>query len=267
MLDLKPEPESGTSRGFEDKVVLVTGGASGIGLAAAEQFTQRGAAVVLAGRGLDRGRAAVARLVGLGGEAAFVRTDVRDEEQVQNLVAETLDTFGRLDVVVNSAGVINRILLTELEQADWDAVVDTNLRGVYLVCKHSLPPMITQGQGAVVNVASYLGTFGARHTSPAYNASKAGVVALTRSLALQVGKDGVRVNAVCPGFVITPLNEKIILDAPDPAAKEREMAAAYPLGRLGRPDDVASAIVFLAGEGAAWITGASLLVDGGLTAR
>lgn len=267
MLDLNSEPEGATSRGFEGKVVLITGGASGIGLAAAEQFTRRGAAVVLAGRGIDRGRAAVARLTGLGGEAAFVRTDVRDEEQVQNLVAETLDTFGRLDVVVNSAGVINRILLTDLEQADWDAVVDTNLRGVYLVCKHSLPPMIAQGRGAVVNVASYLGTFGARHTSPAYNASKAGVVALTRSLALLVGPKGVRVNAVCPAFVITPLNEHIIRDAPDPAAKEAEMARPYPLGRLGRPGDVAAAILFLASEEAGWITGTSLLVDGGLTAR
>jgi NAD(P)-dependent dehydrogenase (short-subunit alcohol dehydrogenase family) len=254
-------------RDFENKVVMITGGTSGIGLAAAEQFARRGAAVILAGRGIERGRSAVARLADLGGEVAFVRTDVRDEDQVQNLVAEALNAFGRLDVVVNSAGVINRILLTDLAQADWDAVVDTNLRGVFLVCKHSLSPMIEQGRGAVVNVASYLGAFGARHTSPAYNASKAGVVALTRSLALQVGRDGVRVNAVCPGFVITPLNEHIILDAPDPEAKEREMATPYPLGRLGRPADVASAILFLAGEGAAWITGASLLVDGGLTAR
>jgi 3-oxoacyl-[acyl-carrier protein] reductase len=172
-----------------------------------------------------------------------------------------------LDVLVNSAGVINRILLTELEQPDWDVVIDTNLRGVYLVCKHALPPMIARGRGAVVNVASYLGAFGARHTSPAYNASKAGVVALTRSLALQVGPQGVRVNAVCPAFTITPLNEHIIRCAPDPKAKEQEMAKPYPLGRLGRPRDVAAAILFLASDEAGWITGASLLVDGGLTAR
>ncbi len=252
---------------FGGKGVLVTGGTSGIGLAAAELFVQQGAAVMVAGRSPNKGEAAVERLVDTGGQAAFVCTDVRDEAQVASLVTATLDAFGRLDVVVNSAGVINRILLTELEPSDWDVIVDTNLKGTYLVCKHALRPLIEQGRGAVVNVASYLGAFGARETTPAYNASKAGVVALTRSLALQVGPRGVRVNAVCPGFVITPLNEHIIHDAPDPVEKEKEMAHPYPLGRLGRPGDVAAAILFLASDEAAWITGASLLVDGGLTAR
>jgi len=191
---------------FRDRTVLIVGGTSGIGLAAAELFTRHGAALMVAGRSADRGEAAVTRLAELGGEAAFVRADVRDEDQVRNVVAETLAAFGRLDVVVNSAGVINRILLTELEQAGWDEILDINLKGVYLVCKHALPPLIAQGRGAVVNVASYLGAFGARPTTPAYNASKAGVVALTRSLAMQVGPQGVRVNAVCPGFVVTPLN-------------------------------------------------------------
>lgn len=251
---------------FNGKTVLITGGTSGIGLAAAEQFVRRGGAVVVAGRGTDKGEAAVRRLVGLGGRAAFVRTDVRDEAQVENLVAETLTTFGRLDVLVTSAGVIKRTHLTDLDQAEWDAILDTNLRGVYLTCKHALPPMIGLGGGAVVNVASYLGAFGARATTPAYNASKAGVVALTRSLALQVGRKGVRVNAICPAFIVTPLNEHIILDAADPAEKERQMAAPYPMGRLGRPEDVAAAILFLASDEAGWITGASLLVDGGLTA-
>ncbi len=252
---------------FSEKVVLISGGTSGIGLAAAERFVRQGAAVMVAGRKAAKGEAAVSQLERLGGRAAFVRADVRDESQVESLVAETLATFGRLDVVVNSAGVINRILLTELDQPDWDVILDTNLKGVFLVCKHALPPMIEQGRGAVINVASYLGFFGARETTPAYDASKAGVVALTRSLALQVGPRGIRVNAVCPAFVITPLNEHIIRDAPDPAAKEREMAHPYPLGRLGRPEDVAAAILFLASDEAAWITGTAVLVDGGLTAR
>ena len=247
--------------------MLITGGTSGIGLAAAEMFVCQGAVVMVAGRSAERGEAAIVHLVEMGGEAAYVRTDVRDEAQVSNLVAETLDTFGRLDVLVNSAGVINRILLTDLDEADWDTVLDTNLKGVYLTCKHALPSLIGQGCGAVVNVASYLGAFGARPTTPAYNAAKAGIVALTRSLALQVASQGVRVNAVCPAFTITPLNEQIINSAPDPGAKMREMAQAYPLGRLGRPEDTAAAILFLASDAAGWITGTSLIVDGGLTAR
>ena len=252
---------------FDEKTVLITGGTSGIGLATAEQFVKRGASVMLAGRNADRGAQALARLGNAGERAAFACADVGDEDQVKALVSETLATFGSLDVLVTSAGAINRVRLTDLEQRDWDAVLDTNLRGVYLTCKHALPHMVARRKGAVVNMASYLGAFGARDTSPAYGASKAGVVALTRSLALQVGPQGVRVNAVCPGFVVTPFNEHIIIDAPDPAAKEAEMAKPYALGRLGRPEDVAAAILFLASDEAGWITGTSLLVDGGLTAR
>ncbi|MBN1659586.1 MAG: SDR family oxidoreductase [Anaerolineae bacterium] len=252
---------------FEGKGIVITGGTSGIGLEAARTFARQGAAVVISGRGAERGQAAVEQESAGGVCLHFIQADVRAEGQVTHLLEQAEQILGRLDVVVNSAGVINRILLTELEQPDWDVILDTNLRGVYLVCKHALPRLMAQRHGAVVNVASYLGTFGARETSPAYNASKAGVVALTRSLALQAGPSGVRVNTVCPGFVITPLNEHLLLDAPDPRAKEQEMARPYPLRRLGRPDDVAAAILFLASDEAAWITGASLLVDGGLTAR
>lgn len=252
---------------FDGRVVLITGGTSGIGLATAEAFLSRGASVIVSSRDGDKGRAALTQLSDIGGQVRFLQADVRDEAQVEDLITRIVAAFGQLDVLVNSAGLMDRTPLTELEQPVWDSVVDTNLKGVYLVCKHGLAPMVARGRGSVVNIASYLGAFGARPWTPAYNAAKAGVVALTRSLALQVGPKGVRVNAVCPAFVITPLNQHIIRDAPDPVAKEAEMAQPYPLRRLGRPGDVAAAILFLASDEAGWITGTSLLVDGGLTAR
>jgi NAD(P)-dependent dehydrogenase (short-subunit alcohol dehydrogenase family) len=248
------------------KTALIIGGTSGIGLATAELFARQGASTTVAGRNADKGLAAVDRLRAFPGRAAFVAADVRDETQVRNLVAQSAEEMGGLDILVNSAGSMNRTPLTDLDRADWDTILDTNLRGVFLACKHALVPMIEQGRGAIVNVASYLGAFGARETAPAYGASKAGVVSLTRSLALQVGPQGIRVNAVCPGFILTPPNEFILDEAPDPVAKEVEMARPYALGRLGRPHDVAFAILFLASDEAAWITGTSLLVDGGLTA-
>jgi NAD(P)-dependent dehydrogenase (short-subunit alcohol dehydrogenase family) len=249
------------------KAALLIGGTSGIGQATAELFARQGASVIVSGRDAERGLIAVDRLRALTDHAAFVPADIRDETQVRNLIAQSVEDTGRLDILVNSAGLMNRTPLTDLDQADWDTILDTNLRGVYLACKHALVPMIEQGQGAIVNVASYLGAFGARETAPAYGASKAGVVSLTRSLALQVGPQGIRVNAVCPGFILTPPNEYILDEAPDPVAKEAEMARPYALRRLGRPLDVASAVLFLASDEAAWITGTSLLVDGGLTAR
>lgn len=252
---------------FTGKTVLITGGTSGIGLASAEVFARQGASLVIAGRSQTKGQAAVEQLARMNAQAVYIRADVRDEAHVANMVDETLAAFGRLDVLVNSAGAMHRVQITEMEQSEWDSILDTNLRGVYLVSKYALPHIVRQGAGAVVNVASYLGVFGARHTSPAYGASKAGVVALTRSMALQVGPQGVRVNAVCPAFTVTPLNEHIILDAPDPEQKEREIAQPYPLGRLGRPLDIAAGILFLASEEASWITGTTLVIDGGLTAR
>ncbi len=249
------------------KAALIIGGTSGIGLATAELFLQQGATVMVSGRSAEKGQSAVEHLRAINGSVAFAAADVHEEPQVRNLMAQSLKEMGGLDVLVNSAGLMNRTLLTDLDQVDWDTILATNLRGVYLACKHALVSMIERGRGAIVNVASYLGAFGARETAPAYGASKAGVVSLTRSLALQVGPQGIRVNAVCPGFILTPPNEYILDEAPDPAAKEAEMAQPYALGRLGRPPDVASAILFLASDEAAWITGASLLVDGGLTAR
>jgi NAD(P)-dependent dehydrogenase (short-subunit alcohol dehydrogenase family) len=175
--------------------------------------------------------------------------------------------LGRLDILVNNAGVTKRRPLTELELEEWEWIQGTNLRGPFLCCKYALRQMLAQGEGgAIVNIASYLGLF-AHGFAPAYTASKAGLIGLTKSLAVRYGPEQIRVNAICPAFVKTSLNAYLIDDAPDPAAEERAIAAAYPLRRLGQADDVAYAALFLASDAANWITGITLMLDGGLTAQ
>jgi 3-oxoacyl-[acyl-carrier protein] reductase len=203
-----------------------------------------------------------------GSTALGLGLDVTDEPQVQAVVQKTVDRLGRIDVLVNNAGIIARTPLPEIQLEDWENMQAVNLRGPFLCCKHVLPHMLARGKGgAIVNVASYLGLYGGGGNTPAYNASKGGLIALTKSLAVKYGPQQIRANAICPGFIKTPLNANVIDQAPDPAAKEKEIAAVYPLRRLGRPTDVAQAALFLASDAANWITGTTLLIDGGLTAK
>ncbi|MDR7474776.1 MAG: SDR family oxidoreductase [Armatimonadota bacterium] len=243
--------------------VLVTGGTSGIGKATARIMLQAGARVVIAARGAQRG-AEVARRLGTHGEVHFLAADVRVEEAVRRLMVSTAGILGGLDILVNNAGAISRVPVHELATEEWRGILEANLTSVFLCSREALPHL-RSSRGAIVNVASYLAFHAGTALTPAYNAAKAGVVALTRTMAVAYGPDGVRVNAVCPAFVPTDLNRELW----EVYTREQweQAARSYPLRRVGTPEDVAYAVLFLASREAGWITGVTLMVDGGLTAR
>jgi len=251
---------------LDGRVAIVTGASSGFGAAIARLFAEAGARLTLAARRDDRLKEVAATLAAPGERVLIVQTDVTVEAQVERMVRATLERFGRIDVLVTSAGMMARVPVAEMDEADWDRLMAVNLKGPFLCCKRVLPHMIARRDGRIVNVASYLGLFAGSGGTPAYNASKGGVVMLTRSIAVKHGPDGVRANAICPGFIKTDLNRDVIDRAPDPAAKEREIASAYPLKRLGTPEDVAYAALYFASDSSNWVTGECLLLEGGLTA-
>jgi len=249
---------------LDGRVAIITGASSqGFGAAIAGLFAQAGARLTLAARRGERLKQVAASLNAPGAGVLVMPTDVTDEAQVKRMVDATLARFGRVDVLVNSAGLIARVPVAEIAEADWEQMMAVNLKGPFLCCKHVLPHLIAQRDGRIVNIASYLGLFAGSGSTPAYSASKGGVVMLTRSIAVKHGPDGVRANAICPGF---DLNRDVIDGAPDPAAKQREIASPYPLKRLGTPDDVAYAALYLASDASRWVTGECLLLEGGLTA-
>jgi meso-butanediol dehydrogenase/(S,S)-butanediol dehydrogenase/diacetyl reductase len=246
---------------LRDKRVIVTGSASGIGRAIAMRFAQEGAAVVIADLD-EQGAVRVAEAVAThGGRAIAVDVDVTDEERVARMLARAEDALGGVDVLVNNANNRPSDDLLAMDPADWDGDVRVTLRGPYLCTRAVLPAMLERGSGAIVNIASVngLGFYG----NEAYSAAKAGLISLTRSVAVRYGKRGVRANAVAPGTVRTPNWEARVEIDPDVFDK---VSAWYPLGRVGEPGDVANAALFLASDEAAWVTGAVLPVDGGLTA-
>lgn len=245
---------------FVGKVALVTGGNRGIGLAVAQLFAAEGALVALAARNQQQGETVAHRL-----QAVFVPTDVRFPAECERAIAETLKAYGRLDILVNGAGVIYRNrTLEQTTEEEWDITLDTNVKGAFLMIKYALPAL-RQSQGTIVNVASYTGLVGFRGAA-AYAASKAALVNLTRTAALDHAHEKIRANCVCPGSVSTDMIYEAWRLYGNVEEAQRLWAAKHPLGRIATPEEVARAILFLASDEASFITGAALAVDGGITA-
>jgi meso-butanediol dehydrogenase/(S,S)-butanediol dehydrogenase/diacetyl reductase len=248
---------------LKGRVAIVTGGGTGLGRAIALRFAQEGASVVLSGRREAPLREVARRIGAEGGRALAVPADVTKPADIPRLVRATVDAFGQLDILVNNAGTVTtRASALDTTDADWERMLDVNLTAVFRLCKQALPELI-RSRGNIVNIASVNGLAGAPARA-AYGASKGGLVILTQCMALDHAREGVRVNAICPAFVPTDLNQDLVAELKR-TGRFDPLVARHPLG-LGDPEDVAAAALFLASDDARWITGVALPVDGGLTA-
>lgn len=247
------------------RVALVTGAGSGIGRASALAFVAEGAKVAVADIDVAGGEKTVRIIKDKGGDAIFIKTDVTLATEVEALVQQVVATYGRLDCAHNNAGITGpSVLIADCPEENWDNVISVNLKGVWLCLKYEIPAMLKTGGGAIVNTASVQGLVGSQFGLGAYAASKHGVVGLTKAAALEYAKAGIRVNAICPGTIRSPMTERLFLHDP---AREAQMIAREPIGRLGVPEDIAPAVVWLCSDAASFVTGHAMVVDGGIVAQ
>jgi len=247
---------------LEEKVALITGGTSGIGSATAIRFAQEGAKVAITGRNQERGEQVVQDIVASGGEALFIRSDVRKAGDCRQAVDMTLERFGRIDVLFNNAGVFHPKTIPDCTEEEWDETIDSSLKGAFLMSKYTIPSMIENGGGSIIHTSSGWGVLGGDKAA-AYCAAKGGLIVMAKAMAIDHGPQGIRVNCVCPGDVLTPM-------LPDDAVKRGMSwddyavgAAERPLGRIGIPEDIANAVLYLASDESSFVTGDALVVDGG----
>ena len=250
---------------LRDKAALISGGNSGIGRAIATLFAAEGAQVVIAARNEARGHETVETIAKSGGQAIFVYCDVRKAEDCQKAVGSAIELFGQLDVLVNNAGIIYRATVVNTTEEEWDDTMYTNVKSAYLMSKHAIPWMIKGGGGVIINIASYYGIVGGREAA-AYCASKGAMVLLTKALALDHAAQNIRVNCVCPGSVDTPMLNQEMEELGGVEKLRPLFEAKHPLGRICSPEEVAQAVLFLASDDSAFVTGSSLVIDGGITA-
>ena len=249
---------------LHDKVAIITGAGGGMGRVAAQMFAAEGARVVVAEFDEASGSETARLVTDAGGQAAFVRADVSQEDGARQMVETAVSAYGRLDVLYNNAGIMpeadHSVIDTDVDT--WDRVMAVNLRGVFLGCKHAIPVMLEQGFGSVINISSFVALLGCSVPQDAYTASKGAVLSLTRSLAVQFGPRGVRSNAICPGPIETPLLMDWLVR--DEAAKQLRLAR-NPTGRFGKPEEIVNLAIYLASDESRWTNGAAMVVDGGIS--
>jgi NAD(P)-dependent dehydrogenase (short-subunit alcohol dehydrogenase family) len=252
---------------LNNKIAIITGAGSGIGAATAVIFAKEGARVVIADIEKNKGMDMVDLIKSNNGEAIFMQVDLTVADSIEKMVKSTMETYGRLDILVNNAGIYLQANAVDTSEKDWNRIMDVNLRGVFLCCKYSIPEMIKGGKGGViVNVGSEAGIVGIKN-QVAYNVSKGGIIALTKSIAVDFAAQNIRVNCVCPGTTETALVKEALIKTSDPKKARRELEMVRPANRLGRPEEIAYGLLYMASDESPYATGAILSIDGGYTAQ
>ena len=248
---------------LKDKVAIITGSSKGIGQGCARVFAREGAAVVIVSRTAESGLAMVKEIQDKGGRAIYIQTDVSRSEQVQNMINRTIEAFGRLDILINNAGYHISKNIEETSEEEWDFIINTNLKSVFLCSKYALPHL-RKTKSCIINISSMVGLVG-QSNAGAYSATKGGIIAMTKGMALDFARDGIRVNCICPGWIRTPLVDDWFSQQPDEQKARDYINSVHPLGRIGTSEECGRIALFLATEDASFMTGSIVTVDGGVT--